>query len=118
MLKLIFLFNFLILIYSIKWSLQSIYSDKSGDSITLIDNGLIYLATSDSYNNEINLYLNYYFNNITTFGKIFQIKKNNQNNNNLNGFGKIINFINIENIEKKYLFIGEINENGDGKTYM
>jgi hypothetical protein len=95
-----------------EWSLQKNYDDKVGDSVSMTGQGMTYLATSDSFNEIVNIYVSYYNINGTTFGHVGRLTSKES------GFGKIIDFYDDDESFEKTLFIGQNDDNGGGHTYM
>ncbi len=76
--------------------------------------GLVYLAASDSYDGEVNIYLSYQDNTTTTFGQVAQLTNSEKSS----GFGKIIDFADHVLNGQTTLMVGDIDEEGTGRAYM
>jgi hypothetical protein len=97
---------------SLEWSLQHNYGDKVGDSVSMTGQGMTYLATSDSFNEIVNIYVSYSNSNVTTFGHVGALTSK------ASGFGKVLDFYDDDESFEKTLFIGQTDDNGFGHTYM
>ena len=95
-----------------QWNLQQSYEDKIGDSVAMTGQGIVYLAASDALNEIVNIYASYQTSNGTSFGQVGLLSSK------ASGFGHIIDFYDDDESFEKTLFIGQSDDNRDGRTFM